>query len=101
MHDGQHVLNHFLVWRELFAVEYKQLGAVLSAKSLEPRETEPDEPVFVSDNKVRYLPCFDTIHQRHEFRPLGIEATPNVLDKLDPHHATSSAKVFQYATLIF
>jgi hypothetical protein len=40
-----------------------------------------------------YLPRFDTIHQRHKFRPLEIEAAPNFLDKLDPRLSDANSRV--------
>ena len=49
MHDGQQVLNHFLFRRELFVVEDQQLGAVLGAEPLEPREAESYEAIFVGE----------------------------------------------------
>jgi hypothetical protein len=90
------VLHQFLLWRELFVVEDKQLDLVLGAEQAESRQ-----PILVRNDERRDLSCFDAVHRRHEPRTLEIEPAADFLDKLDIGHAANGAKVFENATLVF
>ena len=100
MHDGHHVLHHFLFGRQALLIQYEELAAMRVRYVFEPFIPEARQAIPVRQHQGAHLAAPDRIGQFQQARTLEIEPAANLFDELDIRQSTGCAKLFQNPALI-
>ena len=83
MHDGHHVLHHFLLRREALLVQHQQFAATEMRHVLEPLVPEPRQTVPMCQHQSSNLTSSDGVSQLQKMPPLEIEPATDLFDEFD------------------
>ncbi|RNF30507.1 hypothetical protein NM04_12200 [Massilia aurea] len=100
MHDGDHVLHHFLFRGQALMVQYKQLATMFMRDVFEPFVPEARQAIPVRQHQGAHLASPDRVGQLQQARTLEIEPAADLFDELNIRQSTGCAKFFQNPTLI-
>ena len=100
MHDGHHVLHHFLVGRQPFLGEHQHCAAMGFGVMFEPRNAETGEAVPVREDQHLDVPSPDLVHTGQKPLARDVQPAAHFLDTLDPRQSLRHHDLFQHVALI-
>ena len=100
MHDGQHVLDHFLLRAQAFLVHDHEVAVMRAAQMLDHLEAEAAQAVAVGHDQTLDAPEGNRIEDPQEALAPEIEAAADFLDPFAYGPSVGRTELLQHADLV-
>ncbi len=99
MRNREKILDHLLLWAQLFRVHDHEFALMGLTKMDEQLVPEPSQPILMGEDHPLNLPVQNGVHQGEELFPLEISPTADFHDPFVHLDTALSAKTSQNGLL--